>query len=583
MNYYEFWLIKRSGLFDPVYYLLNNPDVLAADIDPLEHFVKSGWKEGRNPSKYFNLNFYLNSNPDVESLQLNPLVHYIRYGKTEGRLPLPEKANGNWPTHLRIQNAAAKKRLTKNIVGMSVSYIRTYGFRNFLRKVNNTLFPNLNAQYLSNESSLHIYRDKFVGNPLIPEEEIQPFDVKVSVVIPTKNAGSELDFLLKMLKRQKGIREVELVVVDSGSTDDTVDMARQYDAKIVEILPEQFSHSYARNLGADTASGDYLLFLVQDALPPNRTWVYELLSMLKENDVSAISCAESPREDADLFYRLLCWNHYNFLDVNRGDRIFRLPVSKDHLSLRKNAQLSDLACLISKETFSEYTYRRDYGEDLDLGLRLIKDGKTLIFSGEIRVIHSHNRSAYYFLKRGYVDHLFLADLFTDFEIPRIKQEDLFADIAFSYQFVDEFIRTEMDSLQLPVAVGTFNALITQAFGRYGEKTFPSSLNGQKSDHKDQQFTSFVELLIDSTGFKKGGQKYNGILTPTLSGYVASLTDYLTRVYEYIDEGLAEEIKTCLFKQLGIIIGSYLAFGYKRNCGNEPVDPNMIHTTLKAGV
>ena len=42
-----------------IYYLKNNPDVLAAHIDPLEHFNQHGWHEGRNPNALFDTNGYL--------------------------------------------------------------------------------------------------------------------------------------------------------------------------------------------------------------------------------------------------------------------------------------------------------------------------------------------------------------------------------------------------------------------------------------------------------------------------------------------------------------------------------------------
>jgi len=45
-NLRDYFAIKHSGLFDERYYLLHNPDVRRADIDPLKHFVKFGWKEG---------------------------------------------------------------------------------------------------------------------------------------------------------------------------------------------------------------------------------------------------------------------------------------------------------------------------------------------------------------------------------------------------------------------------------------------------------------------------------------------------------------------------------------------------------
>ena len=80
-------LNSPDPLFDPVYYLANNPDVAAAGVDPYTHYMTTGWKEGRNPSALFNTNFYLNQNPDIKAAGLNPLTHFETSGWQEGRDP----------------------------------------------------------------------------------------------------------------------------------------------------------------------------------------------------------------------------------------------------------------------------------------------------------------------------------------------------------------------------------------------------------------------------------------------------------------------------------------------------------------
>ena len=70
-------LIKKSGLFDPGYYLKTYADVRKADVDPLKHFCKRGWKEGRNPSAQFNTRQYLAKHPELKESGTNPLIHYI--------------------------------------------------------------------------------------------------------------------------------------------------------------------------------------------------------------------------------------------------------------------------------------------------------------------------------------------------------------------------------------------------------------------------------------------------------------------------------------------------------------------------
>jgi hypothetical protein len=81
--------ISQSGVFDADWYCATYPDVKAAGVDPLEHFVVYGWREGRDPSPLFSVRYYLEENPDVAAGDLNPLTHYLLWGWREGRRPRP--------------------------------------------------------------------------------------------------------------------------------------------------------------------------------------------------------------------------------------------------------------------------------------------------------------------------------------------------------------------------------------------------------------------------------------------------------------------------------------------------------------
>ena len=80
-------VVQASGLFDILYYLMENPDVAKSRIDPLKHYVETGHKEGRRPSPIFNSNRYMAENPDVAALNENPILHWLRFGLKEGRRP----------------------------------------------------------------------------------------------------------------------------------------------------------------------------------------------------------------------------------------------------------------------------------------------------------------------------------------------------------------------------------------------------------------------------------------------------------------------------------------------------------------
>jgi hypothetical protein len=81
-------IVVESGLLDPNYYLINGSDVHDAGLDPVQHFCRFGWREGRKPNLYFDTNWYLRTNPSVARLGINPLVHYILEGERAGRRPI---------------------------------------------------------------------------------------------------------------------------------------------------------------------------------------------------------------------------------------------------------------------------------------------------------------------------------------------------------------------------------------------------------------------------------------------------------------------------------------------------------------
>jgi len=84
--------IEASRLFDREWYLEQNPDVNAAGMDPILHYIEFGATEGRDPSPSFSTYTYLLANPDVLAAGVNPLLHFILDGAKEGRVG----ADGEW-------------------------------------------------------------------------------------------------------------------------------------------------------------------------------------------------------------------------------------------------------------------------------------------------------------------------------------------------------------------------------------------------------------------------------------------------------------------------------------------------------
>lgn len=71
--------------FDRSFYLAANPDVAQAGVDPIDHFLTHGWREGRDPTRRFSLKDYLDAYPDVAAAGVNPFVHFVGTGRAEGR------------------------------------------------------------------------------------------------------------------------------------------------------------------------------------------------------------------------------------------------------------------------------------------------------------------------------------------------------------------------------------------------------------------------------------------------------------------------------------------------------------------
>ena len=82
-------LLQSSALFDANYYQINPADRFEAELDPVLHYCRFGWRRGLRPSTAFDPAWYAESNQDVARLGINPLTHYILEGEPLGQRPVP--------------------------------------------------------------------------------------------------------------------------------------------------------------------------------------------------------------------------------------------------------------------------------------------------------------------------------------------------------------------------------------------------------------------------------------------------------------------------------------------------------------
>lgn len=142
----------------------------------------------------------------------------------------------------------------------------------------------------------------------------------ISVVLPVKDGGALLDEVLAAVVAQ---RPDELIVVDSGSSDGSVDLARRHGATVIEIDPSTFKHGPTRNLAAEAATGEVLAFLTQDATPAPG-WLEAIRgAFAADADLGALFGPHLPRpETSPMIARELTEYFATFAEPDGSARVF---------------------------------------------------------------------------------------------------------------------------------------------------------------------------------------------------------------------------------------------------------------------
>jgi len=238
---------------------------------------------------------------------------------------------------------------------------------------------------------------------------------EASVVIPTFEAGPGFDELLKRLFSQRTNFGYEVLVIDSGSTDGTVELAERYGASVRLIDPGEFDHGATRNLGASLTSGRYVAFLVQDALPKDDNWLAAMVDVLDADEtVAGVYGRQIPRPDSGPLTRALM-RDWPTSGWERREQFAGGPESYGALSpatRRSLAAFDNVNSCVRRSVWESLPFEQThFGEDLRWGKTVVEAGYTLVYNPRSTVFHSHERGALYDLRRHYADALVLQELF----------------------------------------------------------------------------------------------------------------------------------------------------------------------------
>ena len=207
----------------------------------------------------------------------------------------------------------------------------------------------------------------------------------ISVVIPVKDGGLDLVRCLEAIAGQQVDEEVEVVAIDSGSTDGSAERARRLGARVHEIRPEEFSHGGARNLGAELARGEILVFTSQDAYATDEGWLATLVAPLRERDeVAGVYGRQLPHEEAIPSERY-------FLDFLYGPepRMQRLD-DPERLSFEATL-FSNVNSAVPRAVLERYPLATDVimSEDQEWSRRVLLAGLEIVYEPRAAVRHSH--------------------------------------------------------------------------------------------------------------------------------------------------------------------------------------------------
>jgi rhamnosyltransferase len=229
----------------------------------------------------------------------------------------------------------------------------------------------------------------------------------VSIIVPTRNGGVQFEELLDRVSLQKAAYTPELVIVDSGSSDGTVECARRHGAKIIAIDPATFNHGETRNLGIRESRGDICVLLVQDALPISELWLEAMVKRFEEDPlICGVTTRQIPRPDTDLVTRWEVVTHNQYLGDEPQVRSISDWNAFERLSMQERfflCNFDNVCSAVRRSTWEMHLFRAvPFAEDLDWGVRVLEHGHKIAYEPGGGVIHSHLRSALYHLRRQYV-------------------------------------------------------------------------------------------------------------------------------------------------------------------------------------
>lgn len=230
-------------------------------------------------------------------------------------------------------------------------------------------------------------------------------ECRASVLIPVKNGGDFLGEVLDAVLKQRAPWLFEVIVVDSGSTDHSIDIVRQRGVRLEIISPSHFGHGRTRNYLASLAQGDFLVYLTQDACPTDEHWLFRLVEGC--DSAADVAGAFGPHR-AHLGARLVTQRELQEHFAGFGDSLSRVRLEdrerfdreigyRQFLHFFSNNNSCLRRAVWERLPFPDVMF----AEDQTWMLAAIKAGYAKAYVPEAAVYHSHDFGVWETLQRNF--------------------------------------------------------------------------------------------------------------------------------------------------------------------------------------
>lgn len=220
---------------------------------------------------------------------------------------------------------------------------------------------------------------------------MNPMPSAVSVIMRSFNEAWAIGDTIRELFAQDFAGEIELIVIDSGSSDGSVEIIREAGpARFIQIPLGTYVPGVVLNQGAREATHDWLVYLNADATPAGRNWLTELLKPCLDNaKFGAAFSRQIPRPDCQAVF------------AHDYDRCF----GPERESIHWGHFFSMVSCVTHRSVLDKVPIREDlqYAEDDEWTRRLSKAGYDIIYAQESVAVHSHNYTLRQSYKRAFGD------------------------------------------------------------------------------------------------------------------------------------------------------------------------------------